>query len=139
MAVQVKAKGNGPNTGMPRNVAPTKYVNPTVDEKRPVRTYGNNHDATPSSLSPGHKSTDGTSLADDLKRGQDDGEGVLDSIIKGGVHTDLSWQTREIDDKNVATHPAMKPANSGGAPSGVVPAKLGQQAFDPNSVRKPGA
>jgi hypothetical protein len=33
----------------------------------------------------------------------------------------------------------MKPANSGGAPAGQVPSKLGEPAFNPTSVRKPGA
>ncbi len=64
--------------------------------------------------------------------------GVLDTIVKQGIHNDLSWQTREIAAKNVPNHPSMKPANSGGAPAGTVPQKLGQAAFNPTSIRKPG-
>ncbi len=84
-------------------------------------------------------------LARNLRESADDGEGVLDQIVRGGAHSvdmgphpDVNWQTRTLPPKNVPTHPAMRPANAGGAPAGQVPSKLGESAFNPTSVRKPG-
>lgn len=149
MAITVKknAPGDRANTGMPKSVPPVTYKNPSPNAKDFAPRYGTNLDPSPSSLTPGHKSTDGTSLADDMKRAQDDGEGVLDAIIKGGAHSidmgphgDLSWQTRSYDpNANVPTHDAMRSRAAGdGSPGGTIPSKCGFQEFDPKSIRKPG-
>jgi hypothetical protein len=142
MAISVKkaAAGNAPATGMPKTPAPTRQAPPdavTTIRNPTAQNYGENgplHNA--SRTNPGEIVE--SDLARNLRESANDGEGVLDTIIKQGVHTDLSWQTRDIAAKNVPTHPAMHSANAGGAPARQVPSKLGESVFDPNSVCKPG-
>ena len=142
MAIIVKeaAKGNAPATGMPKSVAPTRQAPPdavTTIRNPTKQSYGENGPLNNASrTNPGQMVE--SDLARNLRESSDDGEGALDTIVKQGIHNDLSWQTREIAAKNVPTHPAMRPANAGGAPAGKVPSKLGESVFDPTSIRKPG-
>ena len=60
-----------------------------------------------------------SSLADNMRASVDD-DGVLDTIQKNGIRSQLGWQMRDIAAKNVPTHPQMKGASAGPK----VPAKL---------------
>ena len=74
-----------------------------------------------SSVDPGQTVT--SPLADNMRASVDD-DGVLDTIQKNGIRSDLGWQMRDIAAKNVPTHPQMKGASAGPK----VPAKLGEAA-----------
>ena len=147
--VDVPPKGdNQAKTGMPVTPAPTRSAAPDlisrIRDPQGGAAYGQNSSVgNPSVIDPGQQLL--SPLAHNLKESADDGESVLDQIIKGGAHSvdmgphpDVNWQTRTLPPDNVPTHPAMRPANAGGAPAGQVPSKLGESVFDPNSVRKPG-
>jgi hypothetical protein len=149
MAIIVKkaAKGDAPATGMPKTPAPTRQAPPdaVMEIRNPTaQSYGENGPKNNQSrTNPGQIVE--SDLARNLRESTDDGESVLDQIIKGGAHSvdmgphpDVNWQTRTLPPDNVPVHSAMRPANTGGAPAGQVPSKLGESVFNPNSIRKPG-
>jgi hypothetical protein len=135
------AKGNAPDTGSPGPTpAPTRPAAPDVISRPRAATpagYGMNSDAGPVSVAPG--TTRQSPLADNLRASVDD-DGVLDRVQREGTarrDDSITSQLRSIGDKNVPDHPHMKPANSGGAPCGTIPAKIGASSAQP--IRKPGA
>lgn len=93
----------------------------------------------PSSLNPGERAGPAT------VNGNAKTDTVLDGLIRGGVRAldqGDNWQTRSLDDphdnphKAAPVHPNMKPANSGGAPAGQVPSKLGAPVTDDSALRR---
>lgn len=119
--------------------APTARRDYSMNEKQPTRGYGNDHDATPSSILPGEtvSAPFGAQAPKDA---------VLEGLQRGGLKgldQQDDWQTRDLSDphdnkfKASPTHPGMKSANIGGAPSGQVPAKCGAPVTGP--VRQPPA
>jgi hypothetical protein len=133
MSVQAKAKGNGPATGMPKTPAPDAISSPRSGSGQ---GYGTNGPVGNSpSVEPGKRVV--SALAQNLESSVDD-DGVLQTVIgKGARMDDTNFQTRKIAEGNVPDHPHMKPANSGGAPSGTIPSKIGASSAQP--IRKPGA
>ena len=130
MAFQ-NAKGNAAPTGTPKSKAPTKVKGPDVISQARLGGDGygqNSGTSNPSAIAPGEQKV--SAMGASIKAAQDDGEGVLDTIIAKGVHMDLGWQTRDIGSKNVPTHPGTSGASAGPK----VPAKLGMSEADP--VRK---
>ena len=117
MAIQVKAKGDHPATGMPRPIAP--------DEVSHIRApgaagYGMNGPQA-SSVDPAKAVL--SPLAHNLKASVDD-DGCLDRIIKEGTARQddtVTGQLRKIASGNVPNHPAMSGASKGGT----VPGKIG--------------
>jgi hypothetical protein len=122
MAVQAKAKGNGPNTGMPKSVAP--------DEISSVRSptgqsYGmNGPHGNASSVAPGKRVI--SPLAANLESSVDD-DGVLQTVINRGARMDdKNFQTRVIDDKGYpAAHGMRSRTSDYGSPGGTIPVKTG--------------
>lgn len=150
MAKQITtpARDAGPETQIGPTPAPTKpYVNPTLAPRDFHGGYGQNNDTTPSSIAPGRAVS--APLADEIRRvnAQGDGGDLLGRIIERGTSrgaaTDVelqSPQTRTVDATPYPAHPAMaKRGPDSGSPGGTVPSKLGASAFDPASIRKPGA
>jgi hypothetical protein len=135
MSVQAKAKGDGPNTGMPKTPAPDAISTPRSGAGQ---GYGANGPVGNSpSVEPGKRVL--SPLAANLESSVDD-DGVLAQVIAKGtarVDSEITSQLRKIADGNVPNHPYMKPANSGGAPGGTIPSKIGASSAQP--VRKPGA
>jgi hypothetical protein len=119
MAVQAKAKGNAPATGMQKTPAPDAISTPRSPGGQGYGTggpVGNSPSVLPGA---GVRST----LAANLKSSVDD-DGVLDRVIREGTarqDNSVTGQLRKIADSNVPTHPAMK----GAAPGPKVPGKLG--------------
>lgn len=142
MAVQVKAKGNGPSTGTPKTPAPTRKAPPNAVTSIRAPTpqgYGENGPhANASRTNPGEFVE--LDLGANMRELMDD-DGALSSVIAKGVSLDLGWQTRAIGDKNVPTHPAMKrqttPSKVGDVVVGSLPATCGASAAkdptDPNA------
>ncbi len=138
MAVQVKAKGNGPATGMQKTPAPTRPAAP--DEVTAIRAptragLGMNGDTSRSNTNPGEQVK--SILARNLEASVDD-DGALDRIVREGtarVDDTITGQLRTIAKGNVPDHPAMKSPNKVGAGTydfDTLPAKLGAtQAADP--------
>jgi len=133
------AKGDGPNTASPGPTpAPTRPIAPDVisaPRKATAAGYGMNSDNGPVSLAPG--TTRQSPLADNLRASVDD-DGVLDRVQREGTarqDDSVTGQLRKIADGNVPNHPHMKPANSGGAPCGTIPAKIGASSAQP--IRRP--
>jgi hypothetical protein len=119
MAVQVKAKGNAPATGMPKTPAPDAISAP---RRGAGQGYGaNGPTGNNPSVEPGKSIT--SPLAANLKASVDD-DGVLDRVIKQGTarqDDSVTGQLRKIADSNVPTHPHM----SGAKPGPKVPGKIG--------------
>jgi hypothetical protein len=135
MAVQAKAKGNGPATGMQKTPAPDAISTPRSGTGQGYATNGPVGNA--SSVEPGKRVL--SPLAQNLESSVDD-DGVLSRVIREGTarqDDSITSQLRKIADGNVPDHPHMKPANSGGAPSGTIPTKIGASSAQP--IRKPGA
>jgi hypothetical protein len=118
MAVQAKAKGNGPATGMQKTPAP--------DEITSIRSpsqagYGMNT-PQPSSVAPGKRVL--SPLAANLESSVDD-DGVLAAVIAKGttrVDSEITSQLRDIAPNIVPDHPHMgKPANSPRIPDKIGP------------------
>jgi hypothetical protein len=137
MAIQSKRPGDNTTAG------PIKTPAPRVQTRSGGTSYGQAQDQSPSSLPPGAATI--SEMGANLKSSVNDP--VLDQVIaKGtsksavGYKTDstgiVSDQLRKIAD-GIPTHPHMRDANSGGAPSGKVPEKTGAVQGEP--VRKPGA
>jgi hypothetical protein len=146
MAFQ-NAKGNGPNTGMPKSVAPTKRVAANLDfGGKGDQGYGRNRYGGPSSLTPGQ--TTESALATDLRTtaaaGGDDvlstvqklGAAAMRSPLPGDEVEDVAGlpgsQVRDVGDKNVpdsfgmssarsrqATYPGPKETIPGAIPGGL--------------------
>jgi hypothetical protein len=130
MAYQV-AKGNGPNTGMQKNVAPTRPAAP--DEITAIRAptkpgYGMNGDTSRSSTSPGELVQ--SPLAKNLEASSDS-ENLLNRIRHGEDVELQSPQTRKVDATPYKTTFGMSGAKSGPK----IPAKCGASEAPP--VRKP--
>ena len=80
------APGNGPNTGEPRSLAPTRPAAPDVisTPRAGVQAfYGMPGGHNPSSIGPGE--TLMAPLSANHKSSSDDGEGVLDMVIAKGI------------------------------------------------------
>jgi hypothetical protein len=122
---------------------------PAPDEVSQVRSpsmagFGMNGFAGASSDVPSKNTM--SPLSQNLKSSVDDA-GVLDQVIaRGTAKSQVGYETvveggqessqlRAISDKNVPNAFGMKSANSGGAPSGKVPPKLGINEAQP--VRQP--
>jgi hypothetical protein len=136
------AAGNrGPATGMPRNVAPTRQAPPDAvsDIRHPsAQSYGENGPQNNASrTNPGEIVE--SDLARNLRQSSDDGQSVLDSIIKGGTHSvdmgphrDLAPQTRDLAPGNVPIAHGMRSRSNEGDR---VPDRCGVPVSAP--VRKP--
>ena len=141
MAYQTSKGNAAPATGMPGPTPPpTKFANPSLNERDFQPGYGTNHFTGASSADPGQKVT--SPLADDLKAkaAQGDGGDLLQDIVTRGTARDTSVelqspQTRTVDNTPLPTTFGMRSRNGENA---TVPAKTGQAVFDPNSERKPG-
>lgn len=133
MAVQAKAKGNGPATGMQKTPAPLRPAAP--DEVTAIRAptkpgYGMNGDTSRSNTSPGEQTK--SILARNMEASVDD-DGALDRITREGtakVDDSISGQLRTIAKGNVPDHPAMKSPNRQGGTYDFasLPAKCGESA-----------
>jgi hypothetical protein len=87
--------------------APVKRV--AMNEKDPQRGYGNNHDATPSSILPGETVTAPFSAMAPV-------DTALDAIKQRGSRVPNSDDLKDVE-SNVPTHPAMaKRAPDSGSP-----------------------
>ena len=137
MAIIVKkaAVGDAPATGTPKTPAPKTFVaGPDIVslERAGIGggAYGENHYEGSSSAGVNRQPI--SPMAASLKAGQDDGEGLLDTIQKRGTAAlGPDWQTRQV-----STEP-FKPAFGMKSPS--APAKiLSKIGSNPGSVaRKP--
>jgi hypothetical protein len=121
MAVQAKAKGNSPATGMMKTPAPDE-VTEVRNPKNGGSGYGMNNYRGASSVDPGQRVL--SPLAQNLESSVDD-DGVLQTIIsrpRGALNEGVDDQTRKISpDQAVPTAFGMKPRASGGT----IPAKIG--------------
>jgi hypothetical protein len=140
MAYQTKttAKGNGPNTGAPGPTpAPTRPARPnapdlvsSIRDTQGGNAYGQNSpQGNPSSVAPGKQLL--SPLAANLKSSVDDD--AIDRVISEGTARQddfITGQLRQIGDKNVPDHPAMKSPNRAGGTYDFdsLPAKLGTSA-----------
>jgi len=131
------AAGDAPNTGSPGPTPPpTKKLAPDVISAPRAATpqgYGMSPGHNPSSIPPGTQLL--SPMAEVLKEGQDDGEGVLDRITKEGTarrDDAITSQLRKIADGNVPNHPNMKSPNKTGGTYefDTLPAKCGSPAAD---------
>lgn len=135
MAVQAKAPGNGPATGMQKTPAPTKPPAPDIvsQPRKGGDGFGQNSGmANPSRLNPGETLT--SKLGANLRASVDD-DGALQHIIEHGTarqDDEVTGQLRKIADGNVPTHPHMSGATAGPK----IPQKLGDATAGP--VRQPG-
>jgi hypothetical protein len=132
MAVQAKAKGNGPATGMQKTPAPTRKAPPDAVTSIRAPTpqgYGENGPhANASRTNPGE--TVESDLAMNLRESVDD-DGALARIVKEGtakVDDSISGQLRTIAKGNVPDHPAMKSPNRQGGTYDFdsLPSKIGE-------------
>jgi hypothetical protein len=117
---------------MPKTPAPTTADMARAKDTAYGRTaYGGNAYAGRVVADPGKSVS--SPLADELKRvnAQGDGGDALQTIIERGAHGGPDWQTRDIGNGNVPTHPDMR----GASPGPKVPAKTGFSESQP--VRKP--
>jgi hypothetical protein len=121
MAVQVKAAGDGPNTGMLKTPPPVKPAAPDeiTEVRRPTRAgYGMNGFSGRSSTSPGE--TVLSPLAENLKASQDDGEGLLDRIARLGV-------AKHGDDVDLQSPQTRNPGTRDGVSQEQYPATFGMR------------
>jgi hypothetical protein len=121
MAVQAKAKGNGPATGMPKTPAPDAISAPRSGNGQ---GYGSNGPVGNSpSVEPGKRAL--SPLAQNLESSVDD-DGVQAHVIARGAGMSPDFQTRAICDKGYpAAHGHASRTANGGSPGGTIPAKLG--------------
>jgi hypothetical protein len=119
MAVQTKAKGNAPATGMQKTPAPDAVSQPRSGAGQ---GYGANGPVGNSpSVAPGKAVI--SPLGANLKSSVDD-DGVLDRIIRDGTarqDESVTGQLRKIAAGNVPTHPGA----TGAKPGPKVPGKIG--------------
>jgi hypothetical protein len=132
MAVQAKAKGNGPATGMQKTPPPDVVTN----IRSPGQAgYGQNG-PQPSSIDSGKRVL--SPLAANLESSVDD-DGVLKKILsrpRGALDAGSDDQTRVIDDKGYpAAHGQVSRQANSGSPGGTIPATIG--ATSAPTVRKP--
>jgi hypothetical protein len=133
MAVQAKAKGNGPATGMQKSPPPDQITN----VRSPTgQGYGMNGPQNPSSVEPGKRVL--SPLAANLESSVDD-DGVLAKVLsrpRGALDEGTDDQTRKIDDKGYpAAHGQVSRQANSGSPGGTIPATIG--ATSAPTVRKP--
>jgi len=142
--VKVKAKGDGPATGMPRNVPPDDISNVRAPNGSGYGEAGGVNN--PSSIAPGKTvvSRLGANIGS-LPGGSVDDDGVLQTILsrpRGALDEgEGDWQTRKYDptQKVPNAHGMRSRTANGGSPGDKVPNKIGASSFDPTSIRKPGA
>jgi hypothetical protein len=122
MAVQAKAPGNGPATGMPKTPAPDAISAPRSGNGQ---GYGSNGPVgNASSVEPGKRVL--SPLAQNLESSVDD-DGVLQTVINRGARMDdKNFQSRVISDQGLAPAHGMKSRTAnGGSPGDKVPSKIG--------------
>jgi hypothetical protein len=120
MAVQAKAKGNGPATGMPKTPAPDAASTPRSPGGQGYGTGGPVGNSP--SVEPGKRVL--SSLAANLESSVDD-DGALAQVIAKGtarVDSEITSQLRDIAPGNVPNGFGMKSPNKAGE---TVPAKIG--------------
>jgi hypothetical protein len=120
MAVQAKAKGNGPATGMAKSPAPDEVTN----IRAPGQSgYGQNG-PQPSSVAPGKRVL--SPMAQNLESSVDD-DGVAERVRAVGARMDdTNFQTRAVPDTAYPAAHGMKSRQVGdGSPGGQVPSTIG--------------
>jgi hypothetical protein len=132
MAFQ-NAKGNAPDTGMPKQPRPAAPDQISKVRAPSAQGYGMNAGGSnPSSVAPDKIAQTMSPLAANLKASVDD-DGVLDDVIAHGTKLDdeINGQLRKIAGGNVPTHSAFaKRGVDSGSPGGTVPAKTGNPTSD---------